>query len=250
MPEVAQQSSARRALARWENEGGAREAVVAALPGPVLDLAKRLGVDPKSVAQRVTLTQSGDMQLGKGAGRSRFRARQMIDIRETGFVWRAAFGPFGAVSVCDGYADGAGALDVRLFGLIRLAHMGGPALAKGEIMRYLAEIAWAPDAMVFNGSLVWTVIDARTFSVAAGSGAGYGSVQISLDDEGRIGGIFAPDRPYTDGKHTDERPWSGRFFDYRRHAGRLLPFGAEVGWVIDGRYSNYWRGTMTSWTAV
>ena len=33
----------------------------------------------------------------------------------------------------------------------------------------------------------------------------------------------------------------------RRHAGRWLPFHAEVGWTIDGQVSNYWRGTMTSW---
>ena len=247
MPEVIEQAAERRALARWDNEGGAREDSVGGLPGPVLDLAKRLGVTGGSTAQLVTLTQSGDMRLGKSARRTSFRAIQTIDTCETGFAWRASAGPFGAISVCDAYRDGAGALDVRLFGRIRLAHMGGPALAKGEIMRYLAELALAPDAILLNRSLDWSVIDKKTFCVAAGSGAGRGSVRLQLDDDGRIGSIFAPDRPYTDGGLIDERPWSGRFSDYRRHAGRWLPFAAEVGWAVDGWLSNYWRGTMTSW---
>ena len=250
MPDLSQPSPARKALARWESEGGAREAADAALPGQVLDLAKRLSVEIGSRAHRVTLTQSGDMRLGKGTRRSRFRARQTIEVGDTGFEWRAAFGPFGAVSVCDAYRKGTDSLDVRLFGHIGLAHMTGLTFPKGEIMRYLAEIGWAPDAILLNRSLVWSVIDDRTLNVAAGSGAGYGCVRIDLDDEGRIGGIFAPDRPFADGTLVEERPWSGRFFDYRRHAGRWLPFGAEVGWTIDGQVVNYWRGTMTSWTVV
>lgn len=248
MPEVIEQAAERRALARWDNEGGAREDSTGALPGPVIDLAKRLGVIGESTAKLVTLTQSGDMRLGTSARRTRFRASQTIDTCETSFAWRASAGPFGAISVCDAYRNGAGALDVRLFGRIRLAHMDGPALAKGEIMRYLAELALAPDAILLNRSLDWTVMDQKTLCVGAGSGAGRGTVRLDLDEEGRIGSIFAPDRPYTDGRLIDERPWSGCFFDYRRHAGRWLPFGAEVGWTVDGQVSNYWRGTMLSWS--
>lgn len=217
-------------------------------PEPVLALAKRLGVDNGSPVQRVTLTQAGDMRLGKGPDRSQFHARQTIDLVETGFAWKAKFGPIGIISVRDAYQDNAGSLDVRLLGLFPLAHMVGPAFAKGEIMRYLAELALAPDAILLNRSLVWSVIDERTLTVAAGPGAGQGSVRIDLDDEGRIGSIFAPDRPFADGRIVEERPWSGRFFDYRLHEGRWLPFGAEVGWTIDGQVVNYWRGTMTSWS--
>ena len=247
MPDPSPSLPAPIALARWENEGGASQAVDVALPGPVLDLAKRLGVETETSAHRVTLTQAGDMRLDKRTRRSRFHARQTIEVGGTGFEWRAAFGPFGAISVTDAYCEGEGSLDVRLFGRVRLARMSGPAFAKGEIMRYLAEIAWAPDAILLNHSLVWSVIDSRTLKVAAGSGAGYGSVWIDLDHDGRIGGIFAPDRPFVDGKIVEERPWSGQFTDYRRHAGRWLPFSAEVGWCVDGWLENYWRGTLTSW---
>lgn len=247
MPNLTRQAGERRALARWDNEGGAREREADPLPEPVIELARRLGVTEASNAKLVMLTQSGDMRLGKSERRTRFHARQTIDVAKTGFAWRASAGPFGAISVCDVYRDGAGMLEVKLFGLIRLAHMDGPSLAKGEIMRYLAEIPWAPDAILLNRSLMWSVINERTFWVAAGSAAGRGAVRLDLDDDGRIGSIFAFDRPYTDGKLIDERPWSGRFSDYRLHAGRWIPFEAEVGWTVDGQVSNYWRGTLSSW---
>lgn len=247
MPEIIGQSGEQRALARWDNEGGAGEREGGPLPEPVIDLAKRLGVTAASSAKLVTLTQSGDMRLSRGKRRTRFYARQTINLAETGFTWHASMGLLGAISVRDAYRDGTGALDVRLFGLIRLAHMRSAAVAKGEIMRYLAKLAWAPDAILNNRSLAWSVTDERTFLVSAGTGAGRGSVQLDLDDEGRIGSIFAPDRPYTDSKMIEERPWSGLFYNYRRQADRWLPFAAEVGWTVDGEDSNYWRGTLLSW---
>ena len=125
--------------------------------------------------------------------------------------------------------------------------MDGPELAKGEIMRYLAELPWAPDAILLNRSITWSVVNERTFWVAAGSGFGCGAVRLDLDDDGRVGSIFAPDRPYTHGKLIDERPWSGRFSDYRLQAGRWIPFAAEFSWTVDRNVSNYWRGTILSW---
>lgn len=249
MRDAVMEPTERRALARWDNEGGtaAGGSLVSGLPAAVVNLAKRLGADAAASARIVTLTQSGNMRLRTGPRRVRFRARQTINLWEPGFEWRASMGPLGVISVCDAYRNGEGALDARLFGLIRLAHMRGAEVAKGEIMRYLAELAYAPDAILLNRSLAWSVIDERTFLVSAGLGAGRGSVQLELDDEGRIGSIFAHDRPYAEGKETDERPWSGRFLDYRRHADRWLPFAAEVGWTVDGQVSNYWRGTLLSW---
>lgn len=114
-------------------------------------------------------------------------------------------------------------------------------------MRYLAELPWAPDAILLNRSLTWSVVNERTFWVAAGSGLGRGAVRLDLDDDGRIGSIFAPDRPYTDGKLVDERPWSGRFSRYLLHAGRWIPFAAEVGWAVDGQIATYCCGTLLSW---
>ena len=58
MPDIIRQSGERRALARWDNEGGARERDIGPLPEPAIELAKRLEVTHASSAKLIILTQN------------------------------------------------------------------------------------------------------------------------------------------------------------------------------------------------
>jgi hypothetical protein len=218
----------------------------AAPPREVRDLVARLGATDS--ASLVTLRQRGTMR-GRPAGREmRFSARQTINLRRPEFEWRATAGPFGLISVIDALRDGEADLGVRAFRRLRIAGVsGGPTAAKGETMRYLAELAWAPDAILCNPSLTWNVIDDRTLRVSAGQGQARGEVELRLDERGRIGCVTAQDRPRKEGSSLVERPWRGRFFDYRRHQERWLPFAGEVGWVLEGQPFTAWRGEVLSW---
>lgn len=196
----------------------------------------------------VMLTQSGTMCDRPSARAMRFSARQTINLRRLGFEWRASIGPLGCISVIDELNDEGAALEARVFHAFRIANVkGGAPLTKGEIMRYLAEIAWAPDAILANPSLDWTVLDDQTLRVGAGHGTARGVVEFRLDESGRIASVTAQDRPRKEGAAFVERPWRGRFFDYREHEGRLLPFQGEVGWGLDGQMFVAWRGRILSW---
>jgi hypothetical protein len=220
-----------------------------ALPREVRDLAARLGATHGAPSSTVTLTQRGSMRDRPGGREMRFRASQTIDLRRPAFEWRASTGPFGCISVLDALRDGEAELQARAFGLLRIAGVkGGAAAAKGEIMRYLAELAWAPDAILRNPSLAWAVIDGRTLRVSAGQERARGEVELRLDADGRIAHVRAQDRPRKEGSGFVERPWHGRFSDYRQHQGRWLPFAGEVGWVLHERSFVAWRGEMLSWT--
>ena len=81
-----------------------------------------------------------------GARPMRFIAEQQMDAGRVAFRWRARFGarllrPF---VVTDAYEDGAGRLEGRLAG-VRLFRSTGPDVDRGQVMRYLAELAWLPD---------------------------------------------------------------------------------------------------------
>ena len=153
------------------------------------------------------------------------------------------------MTVTDALKKGQPKLDVHIFGLIRLISSSpGQQLVKGEIMRYLAELAWAPDAILQNRDLTWLVIDSRKFCVACTVGAVHGEVEFTLDAEGRIASVFAPDRPRKEGSGFVERPWRGRFFDYQWHERRWLPFAGEVGWVLGKSDFAAWRGKLTGWS--
>ncbi|WP_348642026.1 DUF6544 family protein [Mesorhizobium sp. M8A.F.Ca.ET.142.01.1.1] len=218
------------------------------LPREVLDLATRLGARGSVSGSSVTLTQSGTMRDQPTAHPMRFSARQTTSLRRCEFEWRASTGPFGCISVVDALKGEGAEIDVRIFHLFRVASAkGGTALLKGEIMRYLAELAWAPDAILGNPSLDWTVVDSQVLRVRADNGDASGEVELRLDESGRIASVIAKDRPRKEGDVFVERPWLGQFFDYKEFQGRLLPTLGEVGWVLDGQTFVAWRGNLLSW---
>ena len=167
------------------------------LPGPVYDLAMRLGASPEGAHSTATLTQTGRMKRKLGSTSWMvFSAVQTILPATCGFKWRACFGSGGLVFVSDGLQDGGVGLDVNLFGLIPLARTPRTsALTRGELIRYLGEPAWAPDAILSNADLRWREDGPDTLAVGAGTGATAAEVTLGLDRDGRIATAFAPDRP-------------------------------------------------------
>lgn len=214
-------------------------------PAQVQDWARRMGVSGQP--SRVILTQQAEIEMRPGAGFSPITARQVIALSEPGFLWQARqpfLGPIPAAQVIDSYAGGSGLLAVRIFGAIPVANAAGPDIDRAEEMRYLAELPWAPDAAMRNPALEWDMRE-DGFTVSLSSGA---SVDFDLDAEGRITRMRAKGRPATgpDGV-TTYLDWEGRFSDYTRMDGRLVPRRGEVGYIRDGVYTPYWRGEVTSW---
>ncbi len=229
------------------SEGDERER----LPSAISDLARRLGADANEKGPVVTLKQTGRMKRSiEAESWMPFTATQTISTRVCEFYWRARFGPFGLISVQDALQRGEGKLDVKALGAIPLAHAErSPALTRGELMRYLAELAWAPDAILHNTALRWREVNANTLAVSAGSGETSAEILFNLDSEGRIASGFAADRPRSPTAPFLPTRWPFRYSDYRQHAGRWIPFSGEVAWDIDGKEIVYWQGRLTEWHA-
>lgn len=219
------------------------------LPPAVYELALRLGASPQVDPRSVRLTQTGRMKT-KLDGKSwmPFTATQSISTHLCEFDWRARLGPLGMVSVRDALAGAEGRLDVTALGLIPIVRaQRTTALLRGELMRYLAEIPWAPDAIFHNSRLRWRADGPNALVVSAGADEATCEVVLSLDSDGRIAGAFASDRPRSATAPTLPTPWRGKFSDYRLHGGRWLPFAGEVGWEIDGQLIIYWHGRVDKW---
>lgn len=228
----------------------AEQQSAAPLPTAVQDLANRLGVVAGDHPSSIRLTQTGRMKADlKSKAWMAFTASQSISAHRCEFDWRARAGPFGLISGRDALADGEGRFDIMALGVIPLARAAHTAaLVRGELMRYLAEIAWVPHAILHNHGLNWEVIDAETLVVRAGAGDTACRVVLGLDSDGRIASAFAADRPRSATAPTLPTPWRGRFSDYRLHEGLWLPFAAEVAWEIDGQTMTYWQCRIDSWT--
>jgi hypothetical protein len=156
-----------------------------------------------------------------------------------------------AIRVRDALQGGAGRMQTRILGLIPVARVGpSPTLTRGELMRYLAELAWAPDALLLNPTLRWRELEGgRGLAVGAGMGEAAAEIELNLNADGRIGVAFAPDRPRVVDDGFVPTPWRGRFATYRLSEGVWTPVEAEVDWQIDGEWVTCWEGQVKEWTA-
>src|SRR4051812_49325272 len=126
------------------------------LPSEIYEFAMRAGSDAGRSVASISLRQTCRMRQDRDTRWMSFRATEIISAETCAFEWKARVGPGGLVVVRDILRGGEGRLNVRALGLIPLVKsVGSPALTPGKLMRYLAELPWAPDAILFNTQLRW-----------------------------------------------------------------------------------------------
>ena len=199
------------------------------------------GADPAIVR----VEQTGEMSKKPGARAMPFRATEDFVVDRVAFSWRARFpilGPL-ALTVVDEFANGDGQLRVSLLG-VRLQTEKGPEAAVGEAMRYLAELPWAPQAIVANRELEWQAIDNEIVEVACRVGATRVAVRWHFNEDGDVVAVTGM-RPFLVGKSFVPRQWGGEFGEYATFNRVRVPISGQVWWDLpEGRFV-YWRGNLT-----
>jgi hypothetical protein len=218
----------------------------AALPALVENYLRRALRDGAEEVRTVRVTQTGEMWLKPAAKSRPFTAVQDYTVRDVAFSWRARFpvAPLVALHVVDRYAAGEEALVARLFGLPVMRQVG-PETAVGEALRYLAELAWVPQAITGNALLEWRDIDEHTVEVSTNVGPVRAAVALDFDADGDIVATRC-ERPYPKRNTFVPRPWVGSFRDYAVLGGVRVPTRGEVRWELPEGPFTYWRGTITS----
>ncbi len=116
-----------------------------------------------------TVLHSGTFNMGESTEQWKpFTSTQRVITRRPGFVWdgRVAMLPGLNVHVHDAYVAGEGILHPAILGLFTLVDMRGAGeVASGELMRWFAESAWYPTALLPSQGVRWEV--ARHDRVAA-----------------------------------------------------------------------------------
>jgi hypothetical protein len=177
-----------------------------------------------------------------------FTAVEEFAVEEVAFSWRARFpiAPLVWLRVVDRYVAGEGLLEARLWGLLQVMRARGQEASEGEVLRYLAELPWVPQAMLANRQLEWHELDAQAVEVTTRVGSARVTVRLEFDAAGDIVGTWCDERPYLEGKASVPRPWAGRFSDHAVVGGIRIPTRGEVRWELPDGPFTYWRGTITS----
>ena len=171
-----------------------------------------------------------------------------VDSSRPGFLWNAEVHMFPGVParVQDSYIAGQGQLMAKLLGLFTVADArGGGELARGEFMRWFAEAAWYPTALLPSQGVRWQAVDDASANATIVDGPITLTLLFRFDEAGLITSVRADSRAAGVGKDTVMLPWECGLSDYRPQDGMLLPMTGEAAWVRPEGRKAYFVGHVT-----
>jgi len=219
------------------------------LPAPVQRFFRSVLSESQPLITRVHVRHRGTFNMSETTEQWKtFTSDQQVVIRRPGFDWdgRIQMFPGVAVHVHDAYVAGEGVLHASLLGAVTLANLRGSGeIAQGELMRFLAEAAWYPTALLPSHGVRWSAIDDRSAFATLVDDALSVTLRFTFLPDGPIDTVDAAARARMAGGTLVHAPWHGRFWNYEEHDGIRVPMDGEVSWLLPAGAKPYWRGHIT-----
>lgn len=178
-----------------------------------------------------------------------FTASQVISPSLSEFVWdaRVSVIPLLHLRVIDSFVGGCGAGQVALLSAVPIGSAGGTMeMNSGSLHRFLAEAVWYPTALLPSSVLSWEPVDdARALATLTHSAISV-SLEFRFNQRDEVESIYAPGRWGSFDGGYKQVAWEGKFRDYAKRDGLLVPTRGEVGWYTDGDWGSVWRGSVVS----
>lgn len=219
------------------------------LPAPVQRYFRAVLKEGQPMVTGARVHHRGTFNMGETPDQWKpFTSDQKVVTRRPGFDWdgRIAVLPGVSVRVHDAYVAGEGLLHASLLGLLSLANLHGTDdLARGELMRWFAEAAWYPTALLPSQGVRWEAADDRSASGTLTDRAIALTLLFTFNEQGLIDTVRADARGRVVGGKVIPTPWQGRFWNYAERGGMTVPLDGEVAWLLPEGPKVYWRGRIT-----
>jgi hypothetical protein len=220
------------------------------LPAPVQRFFQTALKEGQPIVAAVSVEHAGTFNMGETAEQWKpFTSTQRVVTRRPGFDWdgRVAMMPGLQVHVHDAYITGEGILHASVLGLLSMVNLRGTGeLAQGELMRFFAEAAWYPTALLPSQGVRWDAVDDRSSRATLKDGDFTLTLLFRFNEDGLIETVSAEARGRTVGGAVVPTPWQGRFWSYAERDGMRVPLDGEVAWLLPEGAKPYWRGRITS----
>ena len=115
-------------------------------------------------------------------------------------------------------------------------------------MRWCAEVAWYPTALLPSQGVRWTAVDDHSANATFTDGPITLTLLFRFNEAGLIGSFRAEARGGMVGKVLVMAPWEGSWSNYQRRDGMQLPFTGEVAWMRPEGRKQYFIGNVTALT--
>lgn len=224
------------------------EAELASLPPVVRRYFSKVLNANQPIVRGLYLEQNGSMNRGTLTEQwEPFTARQRVATQRPGFVWDASLVMAGGITVrvVDAYVAGVGSLQPSVIGLFDVGGIEGTGeIARGELIRYVAEAVWYPTALLPSQGVRWTPVDAQTADATLTDGTTTVTLRFAFNAAGLVERISSTERSALVDGVMVPMPWEVRPSRYETHSGMLVPSEAEVAWLAPTGRMPYWRGKV------
>jgi hypothetical protein len=219
------------------------------LPAPVQRYFRAVLEEGQPMVAGVRVQHIGTFNMGETTDQWKpFTSDQKVVTQRPGFDWngRVAMMPGLPVRVHDAYVAGEGILHASLLGLFTVVDMRGTGdVAEGELMRFFAETAWYPTALLPSQGVRWRAVDDYSAYATLEEGDITINMLFTFNEEGLIDSVRAEGRGRAAGDEVIPTPWQGRFWNYEERGGMRVPLDGEVAWLLPEGEKPYWRGHIT-----
>ena len=220
------------------------------LPAPVQRYFRAVLRDGQPIITAVTIDIAGSFNMSPtGEQWKPFTSHQRVVARRPGFLWDAkiAMLPGVTVRVVDSYIAGNGLLRATVQGLFTVAQQQGDGdIARGEFMRWFAEVLWYPTALLPSQGVRWEAVDDHSAHATMVDGPLSLTLLFRFNDAGLIGSFRAEARGGMVGDKMVMAPWEGIWSSYQVVDGVHVPCTGEVAWMRPEGRKPYFIGTVTA----
>ena len=220
------------------------------LPAPVQRYFRAVLKDGQPIITAATIDMAGTFNMSpSGEQWKPFTSRQRVVTRRPGFLWDASIAmlPGVSVRVVDSYIVGQGLLRAKVLGLVQMAEQHGDGdIARGEFMRWFAEVPWYPTALLPSQGVRWEAVDDRSANATMVDGPVSLTLLFRFNEAGLVASFRAEARGGMVGDKLVMAPWEGSWSDYRAVDGVRVPFTGEVAWMRPEGPRPYFIGTITA----
>jgi hypothetical protein len=219
------------------------------LPAPVQRYFRVVLEEGQPMVAGVRVRHEGTFNMGETNNqRKPFTSDQKVVAQRPAFDWNGhvAMLPGLPVRVHDAYVAGEGILHASLLGLFSVVELQGTGdVAEGELMRFFAEAAWYPTALLPSQGVRWEAVDDHSAYATLEEDDTSITMLFTFNEEGLIDTVRAEARGRAMGGEVILTPWQGRFWNYQERGGMGVPLDGEVAWLLPDGEKPYWRGHIT-----
>jgi hypothetical protein len=216
------------------------------LPAPVQRYFRAVLKDGQPLIATATFELAGTINMSAtGDNWKPFTSWQRAVVHRPGFLWNGSVAMFPGIAahVHDSYIAGIGTLHAAVLGLFTVAQVERDGeIARGELMRYFAEMAWYPTALLPSQGVRWEAVDDRSANATLVDSPISLTLLFGFDEAGLITSVHADARGSGVGKDMVMLPWDCSLSNYELRHGMLVPTRGEV--AKGGK--SYFIGDLTS----